>query len=256
MLLYSVVQPLANENLLVLMWAWKIGPALATGNTVILKPSEFTPLTAIRLCSVLQEAGIPDGVVNILTGYGHTVGAAMSSHMKIDKLAFTGSTPVGRKIMEAASKSNLKNVTLELGGKGPNIIFNDADLDQAANWAAFGILYVLISHCPSLSTDNYLKIAGIRDKYAVLARVFSSNPESMISSSSVSKRRLLLSMSAIPSMTESIKGPKSRKTSTIGSWSISNLAVRKVPQFIMEERDTVPKAISSSQLSLPIQSLI
>lgn len=124
----------------VLMWAWKIAPALATGNTVVLKPSEFTPLTAIRMCSILQEAGIPDGVVNIVTGYGPTVGAAISSHMKIDKVAFTGSTIVGRKVMEAAAKSNLKTVTLELGGKSPNIIFDDADLEQAVNWTAHGIL--------------------------------------------------------------------------------------------------------------------
>ena len=122
------------------MLAWKIGPALATGNTIVLKPSEFTPLTAIRMCSLIQEAGFPPGVVNIVTGYGNTVGAAISSHPKIEKVAFTGSTLVGRKIMEAAAKSNLKNVTLELGGKSPNVIFNDADIDQAVNWAVHGLL--------------------------------------------------------------------------------------------------------------------
>ena len=125
---------------LVLMWSWKIAPALATGNTIVLKPSEFTPLTAIRMCEIIKEAGIPDGVVNIVTGYGQTVGAAISSHMKIDKVAFTGSTLVGRKIMESAAKSNLKTVTLELGGKSPNIIFDDANLEQAVSWAAHGIL--------------------------------------------------------------------------------------------------------------------
>jgi len=92
------------------------------------------------MCSLIQEAGFPPGVVNLLTGYGQTVGAAISSHMKIRKIAFTGSTLVGRKVMEAAAKSNLKAVTLELGGKSPNIIFDDADLDQAAKWAAHGIL--------------------------------------------------------------------------------------------------------------------
>lgn len=124
----------------VLMMAWKLGPALACGNTIVLKPSEFTPLTAIRMCHLINEAGFPPGVVNVLTGYGSTVGNAISSHMKVDKVAFTGSTLVGRKIMEAAAKSNLKNVTLELGGKSPNIIFDDADIEQAVNWAAFGIL--------------------------------------------------------------------------------------------------------------------
>jgi len=122
------------------MLSWKIGPALATGNTVILKPSEFTPLTALRMCEIFNEVGIPPGVINVITGYGHTVGAAISSHMKIEKVAFTGSTLVGRKIMEAAAKSNLKKVTLELGGKSPNIIFNDCDMEKAVAWTAHGIL--------------------------------------------------------------------------------------------------------------------
>ena len=122
------------------MWTWKIGPALATGNTVVMKPSEITPLSAIRMCSILQEAGIPDGVVNLVTGYGDTVGEAITSHMKIEKVAFTGSTRVGRKIMEAAAKSNLKKVSLELGGKSPSIIFNDANLEEALDWAVHGIL--------------------------------------------------------------------------------------------------------------------
>ncbi|KAJ3560610.1 hypothetical protein NP233_g10724 [Leucocoprinus birnbaumii] len=123
------------------MLAWKLGPALATGNAVVLKPSEFTPLTAIRMCGLIKEAGFPAGAVNIVTGYGNTAGSAISSHMKIDKVAFTGSTLVGRKVMEAAAKSNLKNVTLELGGKSPNIIFNDANLEQAVNWAAHGLFW-------------------------------------------------------------------------------------------------------------------
>jgi aldehyde dehydrogenase (NAD+) len=92
------------------------------------------------MCALMQEAGFPPGVLNLVTGYGPTAGAAISSHMKIEKIAFTGSTLVGRKVMEAAAKSNLKTVTLELGGKSPNIIFDDADLDQAVNWAAHGIL--------------------------------------------------------------------------------------------------------------------
>ena len=124
------------------MLALKIGPALATGNTVVLKPSEFTPLTAIRVAHLINEAGFPPGVVNILTGYGNTVGEAITHHMKIDKVSFTGSTSVGRKLMEASAKSNLKDVTLELGGKSPNIIFDDADLGQAVEWAAWGILSV------------------------------------------------------------------------------------------------------------------
>ena len=121
------------------MLAWKFGPALATGNAIVLKPSEFTPLTALRMCSLVIEAGFPPGVVNVVTGYGNTAGQAVSEHLGIDKVAFTGSTLVGRKVMEAAARSNLKNVTLELGGKSPNIIFNDADLDLAIDWSAHGI---------------------------------------------------------------------------------------------------------------------
>jgi len=121
------------------MMAWKLGPALATGNTIVLKPSEFTPLTALYMCSLINEAGFPPGVVNVVTGYGNTAGQAIAEHKEIEKVAFTGSTITGRKVMEAAARSNLKNVTLELGGKSPNIIFNDADLDLAVDWSAHGI---------------------------------------------------------------------------------------------------------------------
>jgi len=128
-------------NFPLLMMAWKLGPALATGNTIVLKPSELTPLTSLRMCALIAEAGFPPGVVNVLPGYGHIAGAAISAHPRIEKIAFTGSTVVGRKIMEAAARSNLKGVTLELGGKSPNVIFEDADLDQAVNWASLGIYW-------------------------------------------------------------------------------------------------------------------
>jgi aldehyde dehydrogenase (NAD+) len=124
------------------MLSWKIGPALAAGNVVILKPSELTPLTALRLCPLFVEAGFPDGVINIVNGYGSTAGQALSEHMTVDKIAFTGSTLTGRKIMEVASKTNLKKVTLELGGKSPGIIFDDVDLEQTVKWVSHGILYV------------------------------------------------------------------------------------------------------------------
>ncbi|KAF7419496.1 aldehyde dehydrogenase (NAD(P)(+)) ald5 [Pleurotus ostreatus] len=137
----GIVGQIIPWNFPLLMLTWKIGPALATGNAIILKPSEFTPLTALRMAALIKEAGFPDGSVSFITGYGHIVGEAISSHMEIDKVAFTGSTLVGRKIMEAAAKSNLKNVTLELGGKSPNVIFNDADLEQAVGWAAHGIFW-------------------------------------------------------------------------------------------------------------------
>lgn len=124
-----------------LMWAWKIGPAVATGNTVVLKTAEQTPLSGLVAATLIHKTGFPKGVVNLISGLGRTAGAHMSSHMGIDKIAFTGSTPVGRMILRAAADSNLKKVTLELGGKSPNIIFNDADIDAAIEWANIGIFY-------------------------------------------------------------------------------------------------------------------
>jgi aldehyde dehydrogenase (NAD+) len=123
------------------MFAWKLAPALATGNTIVMKPAEQTPLTALRVGELILEAGFPEGVVNILPGYGPTAGAAIANHMDVDKVAFTGSTEVGHIIMEAAAKTNLKRVTLELGGKSPNIVFADADMDQAIEGAHFALFF-------------------------------------------------------------------------------------------------------------------
>jgi len=122
-------------NFPLLMAAWKLGPALATGNCVILKPAEQTPLSALRLAGLMAEAGLPDGVVNVITGFGETAGAALAAHGGVDKIAFTGSTEVG-KLIVAAAAGNLKKVSLELGGKSPNIVFDDAEpgaVEGAAN---------------------------------------------------------------------------------------------------------------------------
>src|SRR5687767_4640537 len=127
-------------NFPLLMAAWKLAPALAAGNTVVLKPAEQTPVTALELAKLIQEAGFPEGVVNIVTGYGETAGAALASHPGIDKIAFTGSTEVGKIIARAAAE-NLTKISLELGGKAPNVIFADADLDQAVNGAMMGIFF-------------------------------------------------------------------------------------------------------------------
>jgi acyl-CoA reductase-like NAD-dependent aldehyde dehydrogenase len=105
----------------------KTGTALAAGCTVVLKPSEFTPLTALHFASLIKEAGFPPGVVNVVPGFGSTAGAALSYHMDVDKISFTGSTVVGKSILKASAESNLKKVNLELGGKSPNIVFADAD---------------------------------------------------------------------------------------------------------------------------------
>jgi aldehyde dehydrogenase (NAD+) len=137
----GVVGQIIPWNFPLLMQAWKLAPALATGNTVILKTAEQTPLSALRVGELIVEAGFPPGVVNILSGYGPTAGAAIARHMDIDKVAFTGSTEVGHLIMEAAAKSNLKRVTLELGGKSPNIIFADADMDAAIQGSHLGLFF-------------------------------------------------------------------------------------------------------------------
>jgi len=128
-------------NFPMLMQAWKLAPALATGNTVVLKPAEQTPLTALRIGELIMEAGFPEGVVNILPGFGETAGAAIANHMDVDKVAFTGSTEVGHLIMQAAGKSNLKRVSLELGGKSPNIVFADAQMDQAVEGSHMGLFF-------------------------------------------------------------------------------------------------------------------
>jgi len=150
-------------NFPLLMWSWKIGPAVAAGNTVVMKTAEQTPLSALYACKLILEAGFPPGVINMLSGFGRTAGAAISSHMDIDKVAFTGSTMVGRAIMQAAAKSNLKKVTLELGGKSPNIVFDDADIDNAISWANFGIFF---NHGQCCCAGSRLLVQeGIYDKF-------------------------------------------------------------------------------------------
>uniref|UniRef100_A0A672GMK0 Aldehyde dehydrogenase domain-containing protein n=1 Tax=Salarias fasciatus TaxID=181472 RepID=A0A672GMK0_SALFA len=128
-------------NFPLLMFTWKIAPALSCGNTVVIKPAEQTPLTALHVGSLIKEADFPPGVVNIVPGFGSTAGAAISSHKDIDKVAFTGSTEVGQLIKEAAAKSNLKRVTLELGGKNPCIVFADCDLQMAVEETQKGAFY-------------------------------------------------------------------------------------------------------------------
>jgi phenylacetaldehyde dehydrogenase len=135
----GVVAQIIPWNFPLLMAAWKLGPALASGCTVILKPAEQTPLSALRLGELIVEAGFPEGVVNIVTGYGNA-GAALASHPDVDKVAFTGSTEVGKLIVQAAA-GNLKKVSLELGGKSPNIILKDADIETAVQGAASAIFF-------------------------------------------------------------------------------------------------------------------
>ena len=144
MFVYSLREPMGvcggiiPWNFPLIMAAWKVAPALAFGNTVVLKPAEETPLTALRLGELCLEAGIPEGVVNVVSGFGDEAGQALAQHRDVDKIAFTGSTEVGRKILHA-SEANLKRVSLELGGKSPNIVFADADLRRAAKGSMMGV---------------------------------------------------------------------------------------------------------------------
>ncbi|XP_054258454.1 aldehyde dehydrogenase, mitochondrial isoform X2 [Macrosteles quadrilineatus] len=133
-------------NFPLLMAAWKIGPAIATGNVIVMKPAEQTPLTALHIAQLSREAGFPSGVINMVPGFGDA-GAALSQHPHVDKVAFTGSTEVGKLIKQAAGSTNLKRVTLELGGKSPNIIFPDCDLEQAVEGAHFGLFFNMGQCC-------------------------------------------------------------------------------------------------------------
>ncbi len=136
----GVVGQIIPWNFPLLMAAWKLGPALATGCTVVIKPAEQTPLSCLLLGELVQEAGIPDGVVNIVPGYGETAGAALAAHPDVDKVAFTGSTEVGKLILQAAA-GNLKKVSLELGGKSPNVVFGDVDIDAAVAGSSSAIFF-------------------------------------------------------------------------------------------------------------------
>jgi len=136
----GVVGQIVPWNFPLMFTSWKMGPALAAGNTVVLKPAEITPLSTLRIAELMADAGFPKGVVNIVPGYGHTAGQRLAEHPKVCKIAFTGSTATGRKIVEA-SKGNLKRVQLELGGKGANIVFDDANVPAAVNGSAWAIFH-------------------------------------------------------------------------------------------------------------------
>lgn len=176
----GVVGQIIPWNFPAVMQSWKLAPALAAGCTVVLKPAEQTPLTAIRIGQLVLEAGFPPGVVNILPGFGPTAGAAIASHMDIEKVAFTGSTEVGKIIMKLAAESNLKRVTLELGGKSPNIIFADADVDMAAKVSYMALFYNMGQCCTAGSRlfveagayDQVMEIVASRAQKQVIGDPF------------------------------------------------------------------------------------
>lgn len=158
----GVVGQIIPWNYPLAMAAWKLGPALACGNTVVLKAAEQTPLSILVLGQLIQKAGFPPGVVNFINGYGQEAGSALVQHPNVDKIAFTGSTATARNIMSMAAKT-LKNITLETGGKSPLLVFNDANLEQAAKWSHLGIMSNQGQICTS--TSRILVQASIYDAF-------------------------------------------------------------------------------------------
>jgi acyl-CoA reductase-like NAD-dependent aldehyde dehydrogenase len=159
----GVVGAIVPWNYPLQLAVWKVAPALACGCSIVLKPSEMTPLTALKLAELCLEAGVPEGVLNVVTGYGATAGEALGRHMDVDKISFTGSTRTGRALLKASAESNLKRVSLELGGKSPNIIFPDADMDAAMKSAFWGIFANKGEICSAGS--RLLLHADIHDKF-------------------------------------------------------------------------------------------
>ncbi len=148
----GVVGAIVPWNFPLLMATWKLGPALATGNSVVLKPSEKSPLTALRVAELAMEAGLPEGVLNVVPGFGYTAGEALAMHMDVDCIAFTGSTRVGKMMLECAGRSNMKRVWLECGGKAPNVVLGDVlDIERAASAAAYGIFFNQGEMCSAAS---------------------------------------------------------------------------------------------------------
>ncbi|KAJ4953105.1 hypothetical protein NE237_029937 [Protea cynaroides] len=170
---YTLREPIGVVGLIIpwnfpsIMFGCKVAPALAAGCTIVFKPAEQTPLSALFFAHLSKLAGFPDGVLNVVTGFGSTAGAAISSHMDIDKISFTGSTAVGGLVMQAAAKSNLKSVSLELGGKSPLLIFDDADVDKAVELALKGILFNKGEVCVA-GSRVYVQ-EGIYDKFVMKA---------------------------------------------------------------------------------------
>lgn len=159
----GVVGQIIPWNYPIPMMCWKIAPALSAGCTIVLKPAEQTPLTALAVAALVKEAGFPPGVLNVVPGYGPTAGAALTHHPNVDKIAFTGSTEVGRLIMSAASAENLKRVTLELGGKSPLVVFNDVDVETAAQ-IAHAAAFANGGQCCCAGTRTYVQ-SGVYDSF-------------------------------------------------------------------------------------------
>lgn len=236
-----------------MMLAWKIAPALACGNTVVLKPAEQTPLSALYFGNLVAEAGFPPGVVNIVPGLGGVAGKALASHMDVDKIAFTGSTATGKAIMKSAA-SNLKNITLECGGKSPCIIFDDADLDQAVKWSHGGIMDNMGQ--VSLSETLKLHLSSKRGQItkSCILRFAHQHLESAyrIQSTTNSSKSLpreprsshqRLAILSTKTLTKALKSPKRSSTE---SWATSRRARSLAPDCSMAVPSTATRATLSS----------
>ena len=164
----GVVGAVVPWNYPLIITGWKLGPALAAGNSVVLKPAEQSSLSALKLAALAKEAGIPDGVLNVVTGLGHVAGQALGMHMDVDVIVFTGSTEVGRKFLEYSAKSNIKRVGLELGGKSPHIVTKNSDLEKAAMYVAYAIWYNQGESCNAGS--RLLLERGLKDEFMVLLK--------------------------------------------------------------------------------------
>ena len=249
----GVVGQIIPWNFPMLMMAWKLAPALATGNTILLKPAEQTPLSALRIGELILEAGFPEGVVNLLPGFGPTAGAAIARHMDIDKVAFTGSTEVGHLIMEASAKSNLKPVTLELGGKSPNIIFADVDLDEAVEGAHRGLFSNQGQSCCAGSRvfveetmyEQFVEKSVVRARSRVVGDPFDARTE----------LGPLVDQSQFDTVMRYVEsGRREGATLACGGERIGNLGYFMQPTVFADVQDTM--RIAAEEIFGPVMSII
>jgi aldehyde dehydrogenase (NAD+) len=240
-------------NFPLLLFAWKVAPALACGNTIVLKSAEQTPLTAIYAAKLFHEAGLPSGVLNIISGYGRTAGAALARHMDVDKLAFTGSTETGKAVLELGSKSNLKRVTLELGGKSPFIVCEDADVDQAVELAHSALFFNQGQCCCAASRtfvhesihDEFVEKAKARCLSRVVGDPFKKGVEQGPQIDQMQFNKIMSYIKA---------GKESGAKLVTGGEQIGTKGFYIMPTVFSEVQDDMP--IATDEIFGPIQSIL
>jgi len=240
-------------NFPLLLFAWKVAPALACGNTIVLKSAEQTPLTAIYAAKLFHEAGLPSGVLNIISGYGRTAGAALARHMDVDKLAFTGSTETGKAVLELGSKSNLKRVTLELGGKSPFIVCEDADVDQAVELAHSALFFNQGQCCCAASRtfvhesihDEFVEKAKARCLSRVVGDPFKKGVEQGPQIDQMQFNKIMSYIKA---------GRESGAKLVTGGEQIGTKGFYIMPTVFSEVQDDMP--IATDEIFGPIQSIL